>query len=416
MIAAATRTPFESTRRVFVLERADTMSDRVANRLLKTLEEPAPVRAPDPAHRRARRRCCPRWSRAASSCASTRCPPSGSRSCCAADGVERVTRARVRAAGAGQRRRGRAGWPPRRARRCWPTWTRCVASALAGGGRRPVGGAAATRAKERGERARRGGGRAGATKRLEAEPKGRDRTALERQFEDAAKREKRRGEREVLDLGLGLAALTLRDLICLAEGAPEAALDPERAEKLADAAHGRDPRRLREAAERCEEVRLSLELNVTEELALSALSYRLAGAGRLAPPETRRPPARPRCQTTRPGLTARRSPITSHLVVEEQHVDREAHAEGVHRGAAREQQRRARRHRAQAREPEQPRAPREPPRRRSRAPPPPSRGSRSSRAGNHAPYRRRRRRSSPPAGATLRCRCRRSSVGRARLS
>ena len=42
-------------------------------------------------------------------------------------------------------------------------------------------------------------------------------------------------------------------------------------------AHGRDPRRLREAAERCEEVRLSLELNVTEDLALSALGYRLAG-------------------------------------------------------------------------------------------------------------------------------------------
>ena len=81
----------------------------------------------------------------------------------------------------------------------------------------------------------------------------------------------------MLDLGLGLAALTLRDLICLAEDAPEAALDPERAQKLADSAHGRDPRRLREAAERCEEVRLSLELNVTEELALSALSYRLSG-------------------------------------------------------------------------------------------------------------------------------------------
>ena len=42
VIAAATRTPFESSRRVFVLERADTMSDRVANRMLKTLEEPAP--------------------------------------------------------------------------------------------------------------------------------------------------------------------------------------------------------------------------------------------------------------------------------------------------------------------------------------------------------------------------------------
>ncbi len=41
VVAAATRTPFESARRVFVLERVDTMNDEVANRLLKTLEEPA---------------------------------------------------------------------------------------------------------------------------------------------------------------------------------------------------------------------------------------------------------------------------------------------------------------------------------------------------------------------------------------
>src|SRR4051812_31666002 len=41
VVSAATRTPFESSRRVFVLERADTMNDEVANRMLKTLEEPA---------------------------------------------------------------------------------------------------------------------------------------------------------------------------------------------------------------------------------------------------------------------------------------------------------------------------------------------------------------------------------------
>ena len=41
VVGAATRTPFEARRRVFVLERVDTMNDEVANRLLKTLEEPA---------------------------------------------------------------------------------------------------------------------------------------------------------------------------------------------------------------------------------------------------------------------------------------------------------------------------------------------------------------------------------------
>ncbi|HEY3186250.1 MAG TPA: AAA family ATPase, partial [Solirubrobacteraceae bacterium] len=40
VVAAATHTPFEAKRRVFVLERVDTMNDEVANRLLKTLEEP----------------------------------------------------------------------------------------------------------------------------------------------------------------------------------------------------------------------------------------------------------------------------------------------------------------------------------------------------------------------------------------
>ena len=41
-MSAASRTPFEATHRVFVLERADTMNDEAANSLLKTLEEPPP--------------------------------------------------------------------------------------------------------------------------------------------------------------------------------------------------------------------------------------------------------------------------------------------------------------------------------------------------------------------------------------
>src|SRR6202022_484405 len=42
VISAATRTPFESARRVFVIERVDELGDEAANRMLKTLEEPAP--------------------------------------------------------------------------------------------------------------------------------------------------------------------------------------------------------------------------------------------------------------------------------------------------------------------------------------------------------------------------------------
>ncbi len=112
--------------------------------------------------------------------------------------------------------------------------------------------------------------------RLELEPKGREKRALERELEEAAKRDGRRARTEVLDLGLTLAAIGFRDLICLAEGADEAVLGSDRAAALAQAARGRDSRKLREAAERCEDLRQALELNVNEELALSALGFRLA--------------------------------------------------------------------------------------------------------------------------------------------
>ena len=59
------------------------------------------------------------------------------------------------------------------------------------------------------------------------------------------------------------------------EGADDALLASGRGEELAAQVRGRDPRRLREAAERCEDVRQALELNVAEDLALSALGFRL---------------------------------------------------------------------------------------------------------------------------------------------
>ena len=41
VVASASKTPFESNRRVFVIERVDELGDEAANRMLKTLEEPA---------------------------------------------------------------------------------------------------------------------------------------------------------------------------------------------------------------------------------------------------------------------------------------------------------------------------------------------------------------------------------------
>ena len=42
VIAAASKTPFEAASRVFVIERVDELGEEAANRMLKTLEEPAP--------------------------------------------------------------------------------------------------------------------------------------------------------------------------------------------------------------------------------------------------------------------------------------------------------------------------------------------------------------------------------------
>ena len=277
VVAAATRTPFESARRVFVLERVDTMNDSVANRLLKTLEEPPAfvhlILLTD-----AIGQVLPT---VISRCQLVRFGPLPADRIAAAleaDGVpaERAAACARLAMGNGARARFLASDEGEALR---ADVDRMLASALAGGGRgadelEPWRGLLA-RAEERREEAELRVGEARA-ERLQSEPKGRERGALERRFDETAKRDGRRARTELLELGLTLAALGFRDLVCIAEGAEEAALDGERAAALAPAARARDPRRLREAAERCEEARLSLEVNVTEDLALEALGYRLA--------------------------------------------------------------------------------------------------------------------------------------------
>ena len=277
VIAAASRTPFEARRRVFVLERVETMNDEVANRLLKTLEEPAwfvhlilvtealgrvleTVRSrcqlvrfyPLPAERIAamleddgvapeRALACARLALGNAGRARALASPEGEE---LRDEVERFLAA---ALGAEEGPADEEPWRP----------------LLARAERRRA------EAEEAGARERR--------RRLELEPEGRERRAMERELEEAARRDARRARTEVLDLGLVLATLGLRDLVCLAEDAEGAVLTTDRTGELAAWARGRDPRRLREAAERCEEARLALELNVNEELALSALGFRLAG-------------------------------------------------------------------------------------------------------------------------------------------
>ena len=276
VVAAATRTPFESQKRVFVLERVDTMNDEVANRLLKTLEEPPAFVhlilltdslgqvIPTVISRCQIVRFDPLPAARIAEDLAREGVPAGRAEACARLALGNGARARFLASEDGQA--------------LCADVDRLVASTLAGGARAAREPEAWRGLLDRAEE-RRGAAEeqvaAEASARLASEPKGRERGAIEKQFEDAAKRDGRRAQTELLDLGLTLAALRYRDLLCLAEGADAAALDLERARELAAEGAGRDPRRLRAASERCEEARLSLQLNVTEELALEALGFRL---------------------------------------------------------------------------------------------------------------------------------------------
>jgi DNA polymerase-3 subunit delta' len=283
VVSAATRTPFESEKRVFVLERVDTMNDEVANRLLKTLEEPPPfvhlILLTDSLGQ-----VIPT---VVSRCQLVRFDPLPAPKIAEAlvgEGVpaQRAGACARLALGSGARARFLASED---GEALLADVDRLVGRALAGGsqsaGEPEAWRGLLDRAEERRVAAEERIAEEAAA-RLASEPKGRDRSAIEKQFEDAAKRDGRRARTELLDLGLTLAALRFRDLLCLGEGAEDAALDRTGAKRLTASAESDelavaiDPRRLRAAAERCEDARLSLELNITEDLALEALGFRLA--------------------------------------------------------------------------------------------------------------------------------------------
>jgi DNA polymerase III subunit delta' len=272
VVSAATRTPFEAARRVFVLERVDTMNDEVANRLLKTLEEPAPfvhlILLTDALGRV--------LETVVSRCQPVRFEPLPAARIAGmleADGIEPERAAACARLALGNAARARMLASPEGEE------LRTEVEAFAAAALDGDPGEAWRPLLNRAERGRGAAEEAVAlegAQRLELEPKGRERRAIERELEEAAKRDGRRARTEVLDLALTLTGLAFRDLVCLAEEAPDAVLASDCAPALAERARGRDPRRLREAAERCEDLRQALELNVSEDLALSALGLRLA--------------------------------------------------------------------------------------------------------------------------------------------
>src|SRR3954466_1691084 len=234
VVAAATRTPFESRRRVFVIERADTMNDQAANRMLKTLEEP-----PDFAHLLLLTdRPGNVMPTIASRCQHVRfdAPPAGELAArLQARGVSAETaracarlslgdgeKALTLALGSGPARRAAA---ERFARAC-------LRDEL---GDRPWK-ALLDEARRAGEQAvNESEGRVPAE--LEVTAK-RDRKRVEREGTERARRASRRASTAALDHALQLAGLWLRDLACVADGALDVVHNRDRLDALREDAAG----------------------------------------------------------------------------------------------------------------------------------------------------------------------------------
>jgi DNA polymerase-3 subunit delta' len=267
VVAAASHTPFEAEFRVFVLERADTMNDEAANALLKTLEEPPPyvvlllltdrptqvlptissrcqpVRFdPLPAAELARRLQEEGVPEAAALAAARLSLGDGERALLLALGDGPALRARAEAFARAPRHGRTAAERP---------WRPLLDQARAAG----------AAAREQVE--------AALADELEFLPKKEHRRRAT-EFGERARRAERRAATGTLDHGLQLVGLWFRDLRCLAAGAPELVHHSDRVDALR--ADGRDGQG---AVELVDDTRARLALNVSEELALEALAYRL---------------------------------------------------------------------------------------------------------------------------------------------
>lgn len=269
VIRAASYRPFEGGRRVFVIEAAEAMRDESQNALLKTLEEPPEFvhivllsSEPEGLLETVASRCqtvefAPLpvevvESELAARAPATPSPEVGAAARLAAGDLEK---GRFLLSEEGRALRVEA--------------ERCLAAAAAG----QVGGAPWSALLERAK----GSG---------ADAEAAAREALEEEAEaglkrggketgEAAKRAGRRRRTEILDLGLELCAAWLRDLAAVAAGAEAVAFNCDRLPELGTQAAALDAARVRRGAELVQETRRSLELNVSEELALEALFFRL---------------------------------------------------------------------------------------------------------------------------------------------
>ncbi|MBV9311489.1 MAG: hypothetical protein JOZ73_11685 [Solirubrobacterales bacterium] len=274
VVAAAAKTPFESSRRVFVIERVDELGEEAANRMLKTLEEP-----PGYVHLilltsrlaevlpTVRSRCqlvrfdAPATERLVEELGSLGVAPETAVAC-ARLSLGDANTARELASTDGVTLRSAAEHFAR--------------SVVAGevSERSPWFGVMEA-VKARGELTRAElEGRAASE--VELQPR-KERRRVQNEWSERIRRVRRRVETSTLDLALQLVELWFWDLACLCWQADELVRHWDRKTEL-EADGGRDPQQLRSAIELVEDTRQRFPLNVTEELACEALAYRLERA------------------------------------------------------------------------------------------------------------------------------------------
>jgi DNA polymerase III subunit delta' len=272
VIAAASKTPFEALSRVFVIERVDELGDEAANRMLKTLEEPASFVhlilitdrlvevLPTIRSRCQLVRFDPAPSEEVAAAVRTGGVPEETAIACARLALGDAERAGQLAGKRGQRLRAGAeefaratlSVEPQTAGKPWSALLSAVKAA----------GVAVGNELEDRKQAE-----------LEMYPR-KEQRRVSTEWDERIKRARRRAETGTLDLGLQLVSLWYADLAHLAWGAEDLVRNTDRLEQLrADAGH--EAATLHHAVELVEDTRQRFQLNVSEELACEALAYKL---------------------------------------------------------------------------------------------------------------------------------------------
>jgi DNA polymerase III subunit delta' len=274
VIRAASLSPAEGTRRVFVIEEAEDLRDESQNALLKTLEEPAPFAhlilicsEPEQLAETILSRCAPIEFGPLAPDAVLEALGEGADADAAArlsGGDVELARLLADERGAALRATAEEGArAPRSGSGAIEPWRGLLAAASEAGER--AGAEEESRLLEEAEvTARRG-------------RKGK----LTREAIEQVRRTERRARTQTLDLGLALCCAWYRDLAAISSSADDVVLNTDRLEQLAEDADGLDPANARAAVEWVLDTRRRLRVNVSEELALEALWLRLTAA--LAP-------------------------------------------------------------------------------------------------------------------------------------